>query len=171
MQDYGIRTARRVRSEMLTVPKTDGQDPETERTQKREWNRSPLRQYFPRIPDAALERLLDICIDKGVTYNLSQSKIWNMRRLTSIVVAHVRHNYSDYDQLLRDKVDRFDARFRSAEQVWTTLRQWCPWDDSNEVLERCVRATLVRPEDRGADFDPMDIDEDSDDEGDPMDLS
>lgn len=142
-----------------------------ERSRKREWNRGALKEYFPRIPSAALERLLDICIDKDVTYNLSESKHWNMRRLTSIVVAHVRHNYSDYDSLLRnDHVERFDARKRSADQVWKTLRAWCPWDESNTMLERCFRATLLSPEERGADWDPMDIDEESDDEGDPMEL-
>lgn len=155
---------------MSASPSNESLAPEAERARKREWNRSPLTQYFPRVPSTALERLLDICIDKGVTYNLSESKRWNMRRLTSIVVAHVRHNYSEYDQLLRDKMERYDARQLSADQVWRTLRQWCPWDDSNDVLERCFKATLVRPEDRDANFDPMDIDVESEDEGDPMEV-
>lgn len=141
---------------------------------KREWNRGPLTDLFPRIPNHALERILDICIDKNFTYNLSNSKHWNARRYTSIVIAHVRHNYSDYDKLLRgeESVERFEARQRTSKQVWKVLREWCPWDDSNDVLERCFQATLLRPEERNADFDPMDIDSDSDVEfpEDPMDL-
>ena len=145
---------------------------------KREWNRSFLVDIFPRIPSHALERVLDICLEKNAIYNLSQSKLWNAKRFTSIVVAHVRHTYSDYDELLRkDEVERYDARKRTGYEVWKVLREWCPWDSSNEVLERCWRATLLSPEERDPSFDPMDIDTESEDEGvglevdDPMDLS
>ncbi len=143
---------------------------------RREWNRGPLTDCFPRIPKHSLERILDICIEKDFTYNLSESRIWNYRRYTSIVVAHVRHNHSDYDSLLAKGVARYDAREQTSAQVWKVLREWCPWNDSNEVLERCFRATLMKPEDRGkGDWDPMEIDSDLDaDENvgadDPMDL-
>lgn len=144
------------------------------RQRKREWNRSPLTDLFPRIPDTALERILDICIGKDFTYNLSESKRWSARRLTSIVVAHVRHAYSDYDKLLREQdVERYEARKQTSQQVWKVLREWCPWDSSNDVLERCFQVTLLRPEQRDPSWDPMDID-DSDFEADytddPMDV-
>ncbi|KAK5115982.1 hypothetical protein LTR62_000438 [Meristemomyces frigidus] len=147
----------------------------TQRLRRREWNRGPLNDLFPRIPAKSLETLLDKCADKNFTYQLSQPKTWNARRLTAIAVAHVRHNHSDYEQLLREDVERFEARARSAGQVWRVLREWCPWDDSNEVLDRCFRATLVRVEERGGgEWDPMDVDEESevddDPTSDPMDL-
>jgi hypothetical protein len=150
----------------------DGLTPEEQQLRKREWNRSPLTDLFPRIPSDALERVLDICIGKNFTYNLSESKHWNARRFTSIVIAHVRHNYTDYDKLLReDHVERFAAREQTSKQVWKVLREWCPWDDSNDVLERCFKATLMRPEERDPEWDdPMDIDSDSDYVDDPMDL-
>ncbi|KAK0254781.1 hypothetical protein LTS09_010252 [Friedmanniomyces endolithicus] len=153
-----------------------------EHQRRREWNRPPLRDLFPRVPAAALERVLDLCIARPFTYNLSQSKIWNARHLTSVVVAHVRHAYSDYDKLLREQqVERFEARHRTAERVWKVLKEWCPWDESNEVLERCFRVTLLRPEERqpaDAEWDPMDIDDyeepecvnESDFVGDPMEI-
>jgi hypothetical protein len=150
--------------------------PADARARKREWNRGPLTDLFPRIPPAALERVLDLIIDKAFTYNLSLPRLHNARRYTSIVVAHVRHRYSDYDRLLRDRVERYDARKRSAAQVWHVLRTWCPWDADNEVLERCFRATLLTPEERDPSWDPMEIDDDhglSDVESahdDPMDL-
>lgn len=144
---------------------------------RREWNRSFIADLFPRIPSHALERILDICLEKNAIYNLSQSKYWNARRLTSIAVAHVRHTYSDYDELLRKgEVERYEARKRTGDQVWKVLRQWCPWNESNEALERCWRATLLSPEERDPTWDPMDVDDESDDEGaqnevdDPMDL-
>lgn len=156
---------------MYTAQQLTEQTPDLQRQRRREWNRGPLQDLFPRIPWAALERVLDACIDKGFFYNLSEAKRWNARRFTSIVVAHVRHNYSNYDRLLReDRLERYDARQKSAPQVWKVLRDWCPWNESNDVLERCFRATLVRPDDRGPDWDPMDIDEDSDYDLDPMDL-
>lgn len=139
--------------------------------QRREWNRGPISDIFPCIPPSALERVLDLCIDKGFTYDLSESKFNNARRYTSIIVAHVRHQYSDYDRLLQEeRLARYDARAATAETVWKVLRQWCPWDESNEALKRCYHASVVRPEHRGNAWDPMDIDEDSDDGGDPMDL-
>lgn len=144
---------------------------------RREYNRAPLSDLFPKIPANSLEIILDICLEKDAIYNLSESKFWNARRFTSIVVAHVRHNHTDYDELLRKAdVGRYEARKRTGDQVWKVLRQWCPWDDSNEVLERCWRATLLSPEERDPTWDPMDVDSDSDDEGgdldvhDPMDL-
>jgi len=140
---------------------------------RREWNRGPLHDFFPRIPPSALERVLDICIDKHLVYQLSQPKYWNARRFTSIVVAHVRHTNTDYDRLLREeKVERYEARHRTSKQVWKVLRDWCPWDESNDQLERCFQVTLLRPEERDPEWDPMDIDSDSecDYADDPMDL-
>lgn len=138
---------------------------------KREWNRGPISDLFPRIPGSALESILDICIEKGFTYNLSQSKWWNARRYTSIIVAHVRHAYTDYDKLLRvDGLERYAARQETSERLWKVLREWCPWDESNEVLERCFRATLMPREERDPMDDPMDIDVDSDFADDPMDI-
>lgn len=140
---------------------------------RREWNRSPLTDLFPRIPGAELERLLDICIAKNFTYDLSESRIWNARRYTAITVAHVRHQHSDYDGLLKEGVERFEARRQSGAKVWKVLREWCPWDSSNAVLERCFRATLLPLEQREADYafvdDPMDIDSESDFGGEPVD--
>lgn len=151
--------------------------PEGALQRRREWNRNPLQDLFPRIPSHALERILDLCASKGVTYNLSEPKSWSTRRLTSIVIAHVRHAFSDYDKLLREEgKERYEARHATAETVWKILREWCPWDSSNGVLERCFRATLLRSEDRGEDWDPMDVDDESDGDaeewtgGDPMDL-
>ena len=134
-------------------------------TRRREWNRGPLTDLFPRIPDSALERILDICIAKNFTYDLSQGRLWNARRYTAITVAHARHQYSDYDKLLKDGVERFEARKQSGPKVWKVLREWCPWDSSTEVLEKCFQATLVPLEQRTAEYafvdDPMDIDPES----------
>lgn len=85
---------------------------------------------------------------------------------TSIIVAHVRHFHTPYDTLLRSGTERYEARQQTGEKVHSVLREWCPWDESNEVLERCWRATLLRPEERDPGWDPMDLDDDqSDDEG------
>ena len=118
-------------------------------------NRGPLTDLFPRLPEITLERLLDIIIDKGFTYNLGHSKLANSRRYTAIVVAHCRHAFSAYDQLLLEKVERYEARRRTADQVWKVLREWSPWDKDNEVLERCFKATLLSPEERDPSWDPM----------------
>ncbi|KAK4560497.1 hypothetical protein LTR86_005694 [Recurvomyces mirabilis] len=142
-----------------------------ERERRREWNRSPLKDLFPRIPGESLETILNKAIDKPFAYNLSESKLWNSRRLTSIVVAHVRHARSDYDKLLAEGVERFEARDQTKDAVWKVLREWCPWDDSNLCLERCWKATLIRPEEWVAGvWDPMNIDDESEFEDDPMDI-
>lgn len=137
---------------------------------RREWNRGPLEDLFPRIPNTSLERILDICISKNFTYDLSQARLWNVRRFTAITVAHVRHQHSEYDSLLKDGMERFEARRQSGTKVWKVLREWCPWDSSNEVLKRCFQATLIPLEQRAAEYafvdDPMDIDSESDFGGD-----
>lgn len=144
-------------------------------SQRRNWNRGPLLDLFPRLPPSTLETLLDICLRKSAIYDLSESKHRNSLRLTSLTVAHCRHAYSPYDSLLREGVERFEARKRTAETVWKTLREWCPWDESNPVLERCWRATVLRPEEREPGWDPMDLDEsegegEGEGEGDYVDL-
>lgn len=144
--------------------------------QRRSWNRGPFLDLFPRLPPATLETLLDLSLAKSAIYDLSESKHWNSIRLTSIAVAHCRHAFSDYDALLREGVERFEARKRSGQKVWKVLREWCPWDESNPVLERCWRATVLRPEEREPGWDPMDLDQsESEGEGEinggePMDL-
>ena len=65
--------------------------------QRRLWNRGPLLDLFPRLPSKTLESLLDICLTKSAIYDLSESKHTNSLRLTSLTVAHCRHNFSDYD--------------------------------------------------------------------------
>lgn len=143
-------------------------------SQRREWNRGPLHDLFPCIELEYLESLLEICLQKSAIYDLSQSKHWNSLRLTSIAVAHCRHACTEYDNLLRAGVERFEARKQTAQEVWKTLRKWCPWDESNPVLERCWRATVLRPEEREPGWDPMDLDESEGEEeydaGEPMDL-
>ncbi|GAB7325153.1 hypothetical protein MBLNU13_g09233t1 [Cladosporium sp. NU13] len=144
-------------------------------SQRRSWNSALLDELFPRLPPATSENLLDLCLSKNVIYNLSESKHWNSIRITSLTVAHCRHAYSDYDALLRKGVERFEARKRTADEVWKVLRKWCPWEDSNPVLERCWRNTVLRPEEREPGWDPMDLDEsegEGEEEygGEPMDL-
>jgi hypothetical protein len=144
-------------------------------SQRRSWNTAILDELFPRLPPPTLEKLLDLCLAKNVIYNLSQSKHWNSIRITSLTVAHCRHAFSNYDSLLREGVERFEARKRTTDDVWKVLRQWCPWEDSNPVLERCWRNTVLRPEEREPGWDPMDLDEsESEGEeevgGEPMDL-
>lgn len=147
-----------------------GLSPDAAHARRREWNRGPLTDLFPRIPPHSLERILDLCIAKDFTFDLSRARLWNARRYTAIAVAHVRHEHSDYDDLLRRGVERFEARRRSGPKVWKVLREWCPWDSSNEVLEKCFQATLIPLEQRAAEYafvdDPMDIDSESDFGGD-----
>lgn len=146
--------------------------------QRRSWNTKILDDLFPRLPAGTTTRILDICLAKNVIYDLSESRHWNSIRITSLVVAHCRHGFSDYDALLRQGVERFEARKRTAQAVWKVLRQWCPWDESNPVLERCWKVTTLRPEEREPGWDPMDLDESEDEEekgcdadgGEPMDL-
>ena len=144
-------------------------------SQRRSWNEGLFDELFPRLPPATLSKLLDLCLSKNVIYNLSESKHWNSIRITSLTVAHCRHAYSNYDALLQEGVERFEARKRTADEVWKVLRKWCPWEDSNPVLERCWRNTVLRPEEREPGWDPMDLDESEDEGGEeiggePMDL-
>ena len=71
-------------------------------------------------------------------------------------------------QFARDPVEidvgheeRFAARRATGDRVWKILREWCPWDEANDQLERCFQVTLVPAEQRGAEWDPMDIDDES----------
>ncbi|TKA24943.1 hypothetical protein B0A50_06041 [Salinomyces thailandicus] len=155
-------------------PREDASPAEVQR--RREWNRGPLTTLFPRIPTSALETALQTCITKDFVYNLSAPESQNARRYTYIIIAQIRHQHTDYERLLReDRVERFEARRRTGEEVWRVLRAWCPWDRANGELERCWRVTMLRPEERGEGGEPMEVDSESEAEaeehgGDPMDL-
>lgn len=84
--------------------------PEQALERKREWNRDPLADLFPRIPSLELDRVLELLIAKDFVYDLSQSRLWNARRYSSLTVACVRHWFSDYDKLLREGTPSRKAR-------------------------------------------------------------
>ncbi|KAF2857825.1 hypothetical protein K470DRAFT_156763 [Piedraia hortae CBS 480.64] len=85
-----------------------------------------LKDLFPQIPADDLERVLDFCVIKPFAYDLSRSKSWNSKRLNSFAIAHGRHAHTNYESLLKQGVNKFEARKNTSHQVDTVLRRWSP---------------------------------------------
>ncbi|AVM74846.1 hypothetical protein MSR1_23620 [Magnetospirillum gryphiswaldense MSR-1] len=73
----------------------------------------------PDIPAFDREAVLDLAEDSpGLRNGSPQAAAW------LALTSHVRHRYSEYDQLLADGYDRDAARHFCAEAMTVTLREW-----------------------------------------------
>lgn len=78
-----------------------------------------LRVLAPGIPRYDLDAAADRAVDSpGLRTASPPAAAW------LALVAHVRHVYTDYDQLMDDGYDRDSARFFVLEEINATLGGW-----------------------------------------------
>lgn len=121
--------------------------------------RSAIIELFPKIPQADLDHIVAHAWEKGTNRVGEARGIPLARRVQLAVIARIRHNYTDYDSLLKSFGDWLMAR---AEVEPDTLRKIIEWrgeqGDEDEDLEEIVRETIV-------------LDDDDDDDGAPISIS
>ncbi|KAL9104678.1 MAG: hypothetical protein Q9163_000421 [Psora crenata] len=117
--------------------------------------REAIEDLFPKIPQLDLHEIVSRAFDKvskGIkTKNLvgTASGTSLVRRANLAVVAHIRHTYTNYDELLRSGMTWYDAR-RGVEKF--TLDKLVSWrgdeDDENDVvMEDVLREVIVITDD------------------------
>ncbi|KAK2044385.1 hypothetical protein LZ31DRAFT_554326 [Colletotrichum somersetense] len=122
-----------------------------------------LRELFPRIPNTDRQQIIDHAFQKGRQFKGDpvvglQQDLSLSRRVQLAVLAHIRHNHTRYDELLRETTWH-NAR-RATEQLCLDILVKWRGDDENgrNQLDEILREVVVLSDDSD--------DEDSGDEPD-----
>lgn len=109
--------------------------------------RDVLRDLFPNIPDEDLNQIINTSFQKGQRKVGTAEKLPLARRAQLAVVAHVRHVYTNYDQLL--KIFSFhEARSLVEDDTLEKVIQWRGDDENGKtVLEDVFREVIVISDD------------------------
>ncbi|KAJ5684803.1 uncharacterized protein N7477_001148, partial [Penicillium maclennaniae] len=109
--------------------------------------RDAIKDLFPNIPQSDLFQIIKTAFQKGQQKVGTAPGLPLARRAQLAVVAHIRHLYTDYDRLLKQK--SFHEARAAVEQ--TTLKKVIQWrgDDENgqTVLEDVFREVIVISDD------------------------
>ncbi len=87
---------------------------------------SHIRKLFPGCPASKEFEIADHACQKysGRVGRSAAAKEFDPRAITLAVQAHIRHEYTNYDDLLMSGWERFEARDSVRSQVGDILRQW-----------------------------------------------
>jgi hypothetical protein len=77
-----------------------------------------LRQLLPRVTLADFEAISDICARGHLRHLPPSIRAWQA------TTSHIRHVYTDYDNLLAEGYDQLSARHFVLEQINEKLREW-----------------------------------------------
>lgn len=110
--------------------------------------RTAIKELFPRIPEDDLKAILKHAWEEGTNRVGTNSSIELPRRVQLATIARIRHEYTDYDRLLR----AFEWKEARALVEPTCLKKLIEWrgeneDDNDNELEEIVRETIVIDDD------------------------
>lgn len=85
-----------------------------------------IRRQFPHCPAGRETEIAEHACRKysGRVGRSARAKAFDPKAVRLAVLAHIRHRETDYDDLLTQGMDRYDARERVEERVTTLLEQW-----------------------------------------------
>ncbi|OHF00378.1 hypothetical protein CORC01_04359 [Colletotrichum orchidophilum] len=111
-----------------------------------------LRELFPRIPNTDRQQIIDHAFQKGTYFKGDlvvglQQDLSLSRRVQLAVLAHIRHNHTRYDELLRETTWH-NAR-RATEQLCLDFLVKWRGDDENgrNQLDEILREVVVLSDD------------------------
>ncbi|KAK1688616.1 hypothetical protein BDP55DRAFT_692260 [Colletotrichum godetiae] len=111
-----------------------------------------LRELFPRIPNTDRQQIIDHAFQKGTKFKGDlvvglQQDLSLSRRVQLAVLAHIRHNHTRYDQLLRETTWH-NARRVTEQLCLDFLVKW-RGDDENgrNQLDEILREVVVLSDD------------------------
>lgn len=103
--------------------------------------RSAIQELFPNLPPKDLKEILHHAFRKG-SMRVGNADMPLIRRVQLAVSAHARHNYTDYDGLLK-KVSWAEARQLAEQPTLNQLKAWRGEDFDNHETEQVLRETIV----------------------------
>ncbi len=87
---------------------------------------SVIRDLFPSCPAEAVRRIAEHTAERGSgrVGRSAAGRAADEKAITLAVIAHIRHEHTDYDSLLMSGVDRLLARTQIRDAVQQKLHQW-----------------------------------------------
>lgn len=85
-----------------------------------------IRELFPRCPPELEQTIAEhACLKySGRVGRSTAAKSLDANAVQLAVIAHIRHNETEYDSLLTSGYDRYEARMEVADAVTRVLTQW-----------------------------------------------
>lgn len=83
-----------------------------------------LDNLFPNVPKSEGELILKRAFRKHSRRVGRSGQLEWPRKVQLAVIAHIRHKHTEYDTLLKNGMDRDDARTVVTKKIQDTLRQW-----------------------------------------------
>ncbi|OCL06017.1 hypothetical protein AOQ84DRAFT_297813 [Glonium stellatum] len=113
--------------------------------------RAAIRDLFPKIPDKDLEAIVKHAFREGTKRVGNAQELPLPRRVQLAVVAHIRHEYTDYDRLL--KIGSYiDARSKVEQASLDQLMKWRGEGDTGmPEMEETFREVIVLDDDEDND--------------------
>ncbi|KAI2790433.1 hypothetical protein POX_d05946 [Penicillium oxalicum] len=109
--------------------------------------RDAIRDLFPNIPDNDLNQIIKTAFQKGQRKVGTASELPLARRAQLAVVAHIRHLYTDYDRLLKQK-SFHEARSEVEQRTLDKVIAWRGDDENGQTaLEDVFREVIVISDD------------------------
>ncbi|KAI9711443.1 MAG: hypothetical protein M1812_007188 [Candelaria pacifica] len=110
--------------------------------------RDAIKDLFPLIPDRDMQEIVACAFRKGSNKVGTADSLPLARRVQLAVVAHIRHVYTEYDNLLRTG-PWIEARKKVEEACVYRLVRWRGDEDTggNDDLEQIVREVVVISDD------------------------
>ncbi|RDI78335.1 Dimethyl-sulfide monooxygenase [Venturia inaequalis] len=117
-----------------------------------------VREMFPRIPPEAADEIIKHAFESASKPG-EKERVGNARnldlagRVQLAVTAHIRHRYTNYDQLLKNGVKWPLARATVNPPCVAVLRNWMGEDNTIELEETFQEWIDLRDDDEGEDAD------------------
>ncbi|KAL6715081.1 hypothetical protein ACLMJK_007342 [Lecanora helva] len=108
--------------------------------------REAIRDLFPKIPPEDLHTIIGRAFQKGKGLVGTVGNLSLVRRAQLAVTAHIRHEYTKYDQILKS-TGWGDARKQVEQACLDVLVQWRGDDDEDGELEDILREVIVISDD------------------------
>lgn len=109
-----------------------------------------VRDLFPKIPEADLNSIVNHAFEEGTNRVGNAKELSLARRVQLAVVAHIRHTYTQYDDILKTG-SWTEARQKVEHVSLAKLKEWRDEvGETNNELEETFREVIVLDDDEGS---------------------
>ncbi|KAL8775627.1 MAG: hypothetical protein Q9209_000123 [Squamulea sp. 1 TL-2023] len=109
---------------------------------------STIRELFPKIPELDVQQIVTRAFRRGTAKVGTATDQPFIRRVHLAVGAHIRHMYTDYDELLRSRKHGWlDARAMVQPITLDKIIEWRDEKDEPDAVEDILREVIVIPDD------------------------
>lgn len=104
-------------------------------SQTKEQIRSGIMEVFPKIPRADLDSIVTHAFEEGTKRVGNAADLPLARRVQLAVGAYIRHQYTDYDAILKSGGSWLEARAKAQPASIAKMKEWRDENENNETEE------------------------------------